>query len=182
MASSNREERGWVSASLLPRGVSADPYVLVDLEADNGTEASVRLPDGAKATVPSSAISPPVTDSTTDMAMLMHLSEATVLDNLLQRYRANEPYTYTGEILTSVNPCRRQPELHTAKVMCAYAGRILGGSQPPHLYAMAEEAYRLLLKTQTHQGMVVSGYTPPSKRTAAPRPPATSAPRHAPLD
>lgn len=71
----------------------------------------------------------------------MNLSEATLLDNVLRRYMAGEPYTYTGGILTSVNPCRAT-ELYSAATMTSYAGRLLGGGHTPHLYAMAEEAVR----------------------------------------
>ena len=63
-----------------------------------------------------------------------------MLVSRLAGYRVAEPYTYTGEILTSVNPCKPIPKIYAADVMCSYAGRLLGGSRPPHLYAMAEEA------------------------------------------
>ena len=50
--------------------------------------------------------------------------------------------------------------------MTSYAGRLLGGNRPPHLYAIAEEAYRLLLRTRAHQGMVVSGVSGAGKTEA----------------
>lgn len=143
-----------------------DPFIMVEVIADKGATTDVKLPDGSQTSVDSSTLSPMVTDSTTDMAMLLHLSEATVLDNLLRRYGNAEPYTYTGEILTSVNPCKVVPGIYAAEAMCSYAGRLLGGGRPPHLYAMAEEAYRLLLKTGEHQGMVISGVSGAGKTEA----------------
>ena len=98
-------------------------------------------------------------------AVLLNLSEAALLDNLLQRYAGGEPYTYTGGILTSVNPCRAT-DLYSAATMTSYAGRLLGGSRPPHLYAIAEEAYRLLVRTRAHQGLVVSGVSGAGKTEA----------------
>ena len=98
-------------------------------------------------------------------ALLLNLSEAALLDNLFQRLKLGEPYTYTGGILTSVNPCRATT-LYTADVMTSYAGRLMGGNRPPHLYAMAEEAYRLLIRTRAHQGMVVSGVSGAGKTEA----------------
>ena len=93
-----------------------------------------------------------------DNALLMSLSQASLLENILRRYQeGGSPYTYTGGILTSVNPCKAVPELYSAATMTSYAGRLLGGNQPPHLYAMAEESYRLLVRSRSHQGMVVSG-------------------------
>ena len=159
--------QAWLPANSLPRGLHGDdPYLLVDIVSDSGSRTTVRLPDGSTATVDTSGLSPPVSEEATDMAMLLHMSEATVLDNLLKRYKAAEPYTYTGEILMSVNPCERLEKLHSAETMCSYAGRLLGGNRPPHLYAIAEEAYRLLLKTRSHQGMVVSGVSGAGKTEA----------------
>ena len=105
--------QAWLPANSLPRGLHGDdPYLLVDIVSDSGSRTTVRLPDGSTATVDTSGLSPPVSEEATDMAMLLHMSEATVLDNLLKRYKAAEPYTYTGEILMSVNPCERLEKLH----------------------------------------------------------------------
>ena len=98
--------------------------------------------------------------------MLLELTEDTVLENLIQRYNGDEPYTYTGEILTSVNPCKAMPGLYSAETMTSYAGRLLGGSRPPHLYAIAEETYRMLVKERSHQGLVVSGVSGAGKTEA----------------
>ena len=74
--------------------------------------------------------------------------------------------TFTGNILTSVNPCRSLPSLYSAKTMTSYAGRLLGGSHPPHLYAIAEETYRSLVKGHGNQGLVVSGVSGAGKTEA----------------
>jgi hypothetical protein len=185
-----REERSaklcmmpaWLTVASLPKALQSafrDPFVRVEVVTNDGRKSSVRLPDTHNTTceVDASALSPTAGENTVaDSTRLLHLSEATVLANLVQRYMANEPYTYTGEILTSVNPCTRLPELTSAETMSLYPGRLLGDGRPPHLYAVAEEAYRLLLKTGEHQGLVISGCACPSE-LALRRPPTLTLPR-----
>ena len=143
-----------------------EPFVLVEVLSATSKTCTVRG-KGGEQTVPASALSPPSPGMVPDMSMLFNFSEATVLDNLIQRYREGHPYTYTGEILTSVNPCRRIDSLYATDVITAYAGKLLGGGPPPHLYAMAEQAYRELIKTRSHQGMVISGVSGAGKVCAA---------------
>ena len=122
------------------------------------TEAGIVSPCGfrtdAEVCVPLAALAPAnMGDPAPDNALLIHLSDGAVLDNLLQRYRRDEPYTYTGSILSSLNPCKSLPHLYTPQRMAEYVGTVLGSRNPPHLYAMAEEAYRLLTKEKTNQAL-----------------------------
>ena len=153
----------WTSSEEKPQA----PFVLVDIldVQDDGAVHVSSKPSGIEMMVVASALSAKNAEPQPDNALLLNLSEAALLDNLLVRYQAEEPYTYTGGILTSVNPCKATC-LYTAETMVSYAGRLLGGNRPPHLYAMAEEAYRLLLKTKAHQGMVISGVSGAGKTEA----------------
>jgi myosin heavy subunit len=144
-----------------------EPYVLVDILADQGQSSRVK-PRGAgsEQLVPNTALYPTNDATTPDMVMLLNFSEATILANMITRYDEQLPYTYTGEILTSINPCKRIDGIYSAETMTSYAGQLIGGNRPPHLYAMAEEAYRQLIKTWKHQGMVVSGVSGAGKTEA----------------
>ena len=58
-------------------------------------------------------------------------------------------------------PCNRRA--HTA----APGGQVIGPHRDPHLFAVAEEAYRLLTRPSGgHQGMVVSGVSGAGKTEA----------------
>ena len=90
-----------------------------------------------------------------DNCFLLHISEATILDNLRQRYAAKQIYTYTGSILIAVNPFQVLP-VYGHQRMGPYRGKTISVSEP-HSYSMAEEAYRTYVKTKKSQSLIVSG-------------------------
>jgi myosin-5 len=79
-----------------------------------------------------------------DMTKLSYLHEPGVLNNLAMRYELNEIYTYTGNILIAVNPFQRLPHLYDTHMMEQYKGAGFG-ELSPHVFAIAEVAYRLLI-------------------------------------
>ena len=96
----------------------------------------------------------PVGMSAPDNAQLIHLSEATVLANMHARYNDSLIYTYVGSILLAVNPFEKLP-LYSQERMGAFAGKVQ--SRQPHVYALADEAWRNWVKTGRSQSLVVSG-------------------------
>ena len=76
------------------------------------------------------------------------------------------PYTYTGNILTSVNPCIALPDMYSVERMRSYAGKRIGAGQP-HLYGIGEEAFRKLLVSGVSQGIVVSGVSGAGKTVSS---------------
>ena len=117
------------------------PFVLVTVKGFEADQVRVcTAGSAAEQRVPASALSASNSEVQPDNALLLNLSEAALLDNILRRYSQEEPYTFTGGILTSVNPCK-STQLYTADKMTSYAGRLLGGGRPPHLYAIAEEVW-----------------------------------------
>ena len=90
-------------------------------------------------------------EPTPDNSRLFHLSEATLLANTLERYGCDKPYTFTGSILTSVNPCKRLDDLYSSEVMNWYATGTPGRSREPHLYAVAETAFKAVVKHGVNQ-------------------------------
>ena len=77
------------------------------------------------------------------MTTLPHLNEPGVLHNLRTRYATDAIYTYTGSILIAVNPFARLPALYGRHMMEQYRGARLG-ELSPHVYAVADAAYRAM--------------------------------------
>ena len=90
-----------------------------------------------------------------DNCYLIHISESTILDNMRNRFAKKSIYTYTGHILVAINPFELLP-IYGQDKMTPYPNKALGIAEP-HTYAMGEEAYKTLLKSQSSQSLVVSG-------------------------
>ncbi|XP_031397303.1 myosin-6-like isoform X3 [Punica granatum] len=91
-----------------------------------------------------------------DMTRLAYLHEPGVLDNLRRRYDMDEIYTYTGNILIAVNPFRRLPHLYDNQTMKKYKGAFFG-ELSPHPFAIADSAYRQMIREGISQAILVSG-------------------------
>ena len=91
-----------------------------------------------------------------DMTKLSYLHEPGVLHNLDFRYSLDEIYTYTGNILIAVNPFQRLPHLYDSFMMEQYKGIPLGDLSP-HVFAVADEAYRFMRAENKSQSILVSG-------------------------
>uniref|UniRef100_A0A3Q3BAL0 Myosin-7B-like n=1 Tax=Kryptolebias marmoratus TaxID=37003 RepID=A0A3Q3BAL0_KRYMA len=100
-------------------------------------------------------MNPPKFDMIEDMAMLTHLNEASVLFNLRRRYGMWMIYTYSGLFCVAVNPYKLLPVYSTA-VITGYKGR-RRTDMPPHIYAIADNAYTDLLKNRENQSMLITG-------------------------
>ncbi|KAK6912879.1 Myosin head, motor domain [Dillenia turbinata] len=91
-----------------------------------------------------------------DMTKLTYLNEPGVLDNLDRRYALNEIYTYTGSILIAVNPFTKLPHLYNVHMMEQYKGAQFG-ELSPHVFAVADAAYRAMMNEARSQSILVSG-------------------------
>lgn len=106
----------------------------------------------------------PTNEPPTDLTALEQLHEPAVVYCLLRRYQKNQIYTYTGKILLALNPFAQLPHLYGEEVMWEYCSktqqqqdrsprnspekdqpqqkRRRSSRPPPHVYAVAEDAYR----------------------------------------
>jgi myosin heavy subunit len=91
-----------------------------------------------------------------DAAGLFHLNEPSMLQNVARRYEQDDIYSYVGPVLLAVNPYKTIPELYSDQKMEAYRGRALG-VMPPHVFALADRARRMILSERRNQSVVVSG-------------------------
>ncbi|XP_049452533.1 myosin VIb isoform X2 [Epinephelus fuscoguttatus] len=91
-----------------------------------------------------------------DNCSLMYLNEATLLNNVRVRYNKDHIYTYVANILIAVNPYYDIPKLYGPDAIKSYRGKSLG-TLPPHVYAIADKAYRDMKVLKMSQSIIVSG-------------------------
>ena len=89
------------------------------------------------------------------MAELTHLNEASVVHNLHMRYQADLIYTYSGLFLVAINPYCSLP-IYTNEYVNMYKGQGRGETKP-HIFAIADEAYRNLVDEGENQSILVTG-------------------------
>uniref|UniRef100_A0A8C1V6P8 Unconventional myosin-VI n=1 Tax=Cyprinus carpio TaxID=7962 RepID=A0A8C1V6P8_CYPCA len=91
-----------------------------------------------------------------DNCSLMYLNEATLLNNVRVRYSKDKIYTFVANILIAVNPYFEISKLYSPESIKQYQGRSLG-TLPPHVYAIADKAYRDMKVLKMSQSIIVSG-------------------------
>ena len=89
------------------------------------------------------------------MVNLTFLNDASVFWNLKTRYQAKMIHTYSGLFVVVVNPYKRYP-LYTQRVCKIYLGK-RRNEAPPHLWAIAEGAYRNMLTNKKDNAMLITG-------------------------
>ncbi|KAL7147023.1 hypothetical protein ABFS83_06G080800 [Erythranthe nasuta] len=126
----------------------------------NGQEVEIERNDGKKVVTKLSKLYPKDTEAPAggvdDMTKLSYLHEPGVLENLKLRYELNEIYTYTGNILIAINPFQKLPHLYHQHMMQQYRGAPLG-ELSPHVFAVADVAYRAMINEGKSNSILVSG-------------------------
>ncbi|KAG6645391.1 hypothetical protein CIPAW_08G119300 [Carya illinoinensis] len=126
----------------------------------NGQEAEIQTTYGKKVVTKLSKLHPKDMEAPAggvdDMTKLSYLHEPGVLQNLKTRYELNEIYTYTGGILIAINPFQRLPHIYDAHMMQQYKGAPFG-ELSPHVFAVADVAYRAMINEGKSNSILVSG-------------------------
>lgn len=127
------------------------------VEEHEGGRLLVQYEDGSQREVDQDnvdKVNPAKFDKADDMAELTHLNEPSVVHNLQMRYQADLIYTYSGLFLVTVNPYRPLP-IYTNEYMRMYRGRQREENKP-HIYAMADGAFRNLVEEGENQSILVT--------------------------
>ncbi|KAM9985090.1 hypothetical protein ACTFIY_009513 [Dictyostelium cf. discoideum] len=140
------QELGWIGADVIEHSEASADQVLVRTEDDREVK------------VPLSKVfqkNPDILEGVDDLSFLSHLHEPAILHNLHHRYNLNQIYTYIGKILIAINPYTSLP-LYGKEMISAYYGKQLG-TLAPHVYAVAEDAFKDMRYDGTSQSILVSG-------------------------
>uniref|UniRef100_A0AAR2JVK4 Unconventional myosin-Vb n=1 Tax=Pygocentrus nattereri TaxID=42514 RepID=A0AAR2JVK4_PYGNA len=101
-----------------------------------------------------------------DLTALSYLHEPAVLHNLRVRFlESNHIYTYCGIVLVAINPYE-QLQIYGEEVINAYSGQNMG-DMDPHIFAVAEEAYKQMARDEKNQSIIVSGESGAGKTVSA---------------
>ncbi|XP_045629574.1 unconventional myosin-XVIIIa isoform X9 [Ursus americanus] len=106
----------------------------------------------------------PSCDRLEDLASLVYLNESSVLHTLRQRYGASLLHTYAGPSLLVLSP-RGAPAVYSEKVMHMFKG-CRREDMAPHIYAVAQTAYRAMLMSRQDQSVILLGGSGSGKTTS----------------
>ncbi|KAM4760496.1 unconventional myosin-XVIIIa isoform 3-T3 [Cyanocitta cristata] len=106
---------------------------------------------------------PPSCDRVEDLASLLYLNESSTLHTLRQRYGGNLLHTYAGPTMVIINPLS-SPSMYSEKVMHMFKG-CRREDTSPHIYAVAQAAYRSMLMSRQDQAIVLLGASGSGKTT-----------------
>ncbi|CAJ0562687.1 unnamed protein product, partial [Mesorhabditis spiculigera] len=136
-------------------------YVLGDIVDIRSDSLSItRRNDGKTVEVRADDVFPADASKDTtvdDNCALMYLNEGSLLENSRRRFiNKHHIYTYVANILISINPYADVPDLYSTKTMVSYRGKSIG-QLPPHVYAIADKAFRDMRRHGRSQSILVSG-------------------------
>ncbi|KAI9476139.1 MAG: P-loop containing nucleoside triphosphate hydrolase protein [Benjaminiella poitrasii] len=163
------DQEAWVSTTCISNVIN-DGNVRIVFQSDNddreyvfeATLTEIEKTNGSK--LPPLR-NPPKMEYTDDLTNLSYLNEPAVLNTIRTRYMQRLIYTYSGIVLIAVNPFDRVA-LYDPDIVQQYSGRRRGELEP-HLFAIAEDAYRCMIREQMNQTIVVSGESGAGKTVSA---------------
>ncbi|KAL2297372.1 hypothetical protein Nmel_016673 [Mimus melanotis] len=146
-----------LGSQLRPEAGSPLPEGKVKVKLDHdGAILEVEEDDVEKA-------NPPSCDRVEDLASLLYLNESSTLHTLRQRYGGNLLHTYAGPTMVIINPLS-SPSMYSEKVMHMFKG-CRREDTSPHIYAVAQAAYRSMLMSRQDQAIVLLGASGSGKTT-----------------
>ncbi|NXU28371.1 MYO1A protein, partial [Thalassarche chlororhynchos] len=100
-----------------------------------------------------------------DLVLLDPLTEESLLHTLQERFRHSNIYTYIGNVVISVNPYRSLPIYTPEKVQEYHNCNFF--AVKPHIYAIADDAYRSLRDRDRDQCILITGESGAGKTEAS---------------
>uniref|UniRef100_A0A8D3DF95 Methyl-CpG binding domain protein 3b n=1 Tax=Scophthalmus maximus TaxID=52904 RepID=A0A8D3DF95_SCOMX len=153
----------WVSAQLLQDYAHGDKHLLLQLS--NGKVRHAKLQLGSPPDLPPLG-NPDILEGENDLTALSFLHEPAVLHNLRVRFLDySSIYTYCGIVLVAINPYE-QLHIYGEEVIDAYSGQDMADMEP-HIFSVAEEAYRTMTREEKNQSIIISGESGSGKTVSA---------------
>lgn len=162
------KKEGWVGSEVTKFSQPEEGKFLLELKLENGETVEIEtetLNESQNEKLPLLR-NPPILEAIEDLTSLSYLNEPAVLHAIKARYGQLNIYTYSGIVLIATNPFDRVEQLYSQDMIQAYAGRRRGELEP-HLFAIADEAYRLMKHDKQNQTIVVSGESGAGKTVSA---------------
>ncbi|XP_069622080.1 unconventional myosin-Va isoform X4 [Ranitomeya imitator] len=152
----------WKSAEIQKDYKPGD--TVLHLQLEEGTNLEYRLDVKSKELPP--LRNPDILVGENDLTALSYLHEPAVLHNLKVRFIDSKLiYTYCGIVLVAINPYEQLP-IYGADIINAYSGQNMG-DMDPHIFAVAEEAYKQMARDERNQSIIVSGESGAGKTVSA---------------
>ncbi|XP_072920178.1 unconventional myosin-Vb [Hemitrygon akajei] len=152
----------WKSAEITKDYRDGDEVLQLKLE----DETPLEYPVNSKADQLPFLRNPDILVGENDLTALSYLHEPAVLHNLKVRFlESNAIYTYCGIVLVAINPYEQLP-IYGEDVIQAYSGQNMG-DMDPHIFAVAEEAYKQMARDEKNQSIIVSGESGAGKTVSA---------------
>uniref|UniRef100_A0A669CAF6 Myosin VB n=1 Tax=Oreochromis niloticus TaxID=8128 RepID=A0A669CAF6_ORENI len=152
----------WKAAEIVKDYKEGDPVLQLKLE----DETPLQYPVGPKSNPLPFLRNPDILVGENDLTALSYLHEPAVLHNLRVRFlESNAIYTYCGIVLVAINPYE-QLQIYGEEVINAYSGQNMG-DMDPHIFAVAEEAYKQMARDEKNQSIIVSGESGAGKTVSA---------------
>uniref|UniRef100_A0A8B9KCU6 Myosin VB n=1 Tax=Astyanax mexicanus TaxID=7994 RepID=A0A8B9KCU6_ASTMX len=155
-------EEVWKPAEIIKDYKEGDPILHLKLEDESTLEYAI----GPKDNQLPFLRNPDILVGENDLTALSYLHEPAVLHNLKVRFlESNHIYTYCGIVLVAINPYE-QLQIYGEEVINAYSGQNMGDMNP-HIFAVAEEAYKQMARDEKNQSIIVSGESGAGKTVSA---------------
>ncbi|XP_040840603.1 unconventional myosin-Vb [Ochotona curzoniae] len=152
----------WCSAELTKDYKEGDKCLQLRLEDETTREYSIDVQNNQLPFLRN----PDILVGENDLTALSYLHEPAVLHNLKVRFlESNHIYTYCGIVLVAINPYEQLP-IYGQDVIYAYSGQNMG-DMDPHIFAVAEEAYKQMARDEKNQSIIVSGESGAGKTVSA---------------
>ncbi|XP_020776584.2 unconventional myosin-Ih isoform X1 [Boleophthalmus pectinirostris] len=100
-----------------------------------------------------------------DFVLLDETTEEAFINNLKKRFSNDLIYTYIGTLLVSLNPYK-ELDIYNSKQMDIYMG-VNFFELPPHIYALADNAYHTMLTEYNNHFILISGESGAGKTEAS---------------
>ncbi|XP_064590809.1 unconventional myosin-Ia isoform X2 [Zonotrichia leucophrys gambelii] len=104
-------------------------------------------------------------EAVADLVLLDPLTEESLVQTLQERFRRRDIYTYIGNVVISVNPYQSLP-IYTPEKVEEYRNCSFFAVKP-HIYAIADDAYRSLRDRDRDQCILITGESGAGKTEAS---------------